>query len=516
MKHFYLLSLLLLLAASCSKSDSENNAETQDAAANVYSFDDQGGLVINTKVESHTAKDFEAKVSGKCWRCISLNRIKADGTVEKEQYLSDLSGTYATQYFFEMNHTFTYEKSDAFSGMICRNLQTAFDETTGNITDRNGKKLLTVVSINADNTLTTVVWGYNGDIVQGVYRSMTDEEYAQLQRISIEPNVSMKYAYDNDGQPIATTDAEKHSAGDFEEKVCGWCWKIIACNKIESDGTVAAEPYFSDMGGFVYRHFYFEKGRTIRYIHSDSNPFPVSQVLQTTFDEATGNVVDADGNKVVTIVSINADNTITALDGSGFIQLTYYPMTTKEYEQYKQSETQTPSSSPKIYSFDENGQLVIPGTAEGRSASLFAEKVCGKCWRCVDLHKINADGTLDKGYYLHMMDGGSPNHYAFETGSVTHYWFSDADPAWFRQTVPSNYDEESGNVTDANGYRFLTIVSINADGTLTAIDWLIGTRGDIVQATYRPMTAEGYAQFHGQCISLDTEDNTNKRPELEL
>ena len=180
------------------------------------------------------------------------------------------------------------------------------------------------------------------------------------------------------------------------------------------------------------------------------------------------------------------------------------------------SETPTPSSSPKIYSFDENGQLVIPGGVEQRTAKDFAEKVCGKCWRCVDLHKINTDGTLDKGYYLHMMDGASPNHYAFETGNVIHYWFSDADPAWFRQTIASSYDEESGNVTDANGYRFLTIVSVNADDTLTAIDWLIGARGDIVQATYRPMTAEGYAQFHGQCISLDTEDDTNKRPELEL
>ena len=176
---------------------------------------------------------------------------------------------------------------------------------------------------------------------------------------------------------------------------------------------------------------------------------------------------------------------------------------------------ETETSSPKVYSFDENGQLVIPGTAEGRTAAIYAEKICGKCWKCIDLHKINADGTLDEGYYLHGMDGVSPNHYAFETGSVTHYWFSDADPAWFRQTVASSYDEDSGNVTDANGYRFLTIVSINADGTLTAIDWLIGARGDIVQVTYRPMTAEGYAQFHEQCISLDTADG-NKRPELGL
>ena len=169
------------------------------------------------------------------------------------------------------------------------------------------------------------------------------------------------------------------------------------------------------------------------------------------------------------------------------------------------SETKPESSFPKIYSFDEEGQLVIPGGVKQRSANDFAEKVCGKCWKCIDLHKINADGTLDDGYYLDMMDGASLNHYAFETGSVTHYWISDAEPGWYRQTIAISYDEATGNMTDTNGHKFLTIVSINADGSLTAIDWDVAMRSDIVQATYRPMSAQEYEQYQAEARNLDNE-----------
>jgi len=144
------------------------------------------------------------------------------------------------------------------------------------------------------------------------------------------------YSFDENGQLVILTAKERRSAKDFAGKVCGSCWKIIRCNKINADGTVESGRYESDLLGFGFSCYYFEADSTIEYTRNDALPgtFPFSR--STLYDEDTGLMLDENGIPTISIVSINDDNTITLIlwdtPYPDPVQLTYKRMTETEYK----------------------------------------------------------------------------------------------------------------------------------------------------------------------------------------
>lgn len=325
----------------------------------MYSFGADGQLAIKGDVKRISAMDFANRLVGRCWYCTDLNKINADGSVDKSYYYDGAIGsTLPGPFYLDVRELIKYGSTPILPEITWfGRMQIQFNETTGDILTENGDRFLTLVSLSDADVLTTINWanGKDGDIVQGTYHPMTTEAYAQLCASAIDAEAygtAVKYEFDDAGNVFPVSNPVKHSARDFENLVCGKCWKVRWKSKINEDGTVSIEPYCTDMLGFTDYKYYFEKDSTIRFVETDANPFPVKEVFQTTFDEATGNVIDSNSNRIVTIVHIDLDGElIQVFDGHKYpdhVQLNYCPMTTKEYEQYKQSETPTPSSSPKI------------------------------------------------------------------------------------------------------------------------------------------------------------------------
>ena len=192
MKYIYLLSALLFLSA-CSKDDGGTGSEVENKEAerekipSAYSFDENGRLVILTTKERRSAKDFAEKVCGSCWRIIRYNKIDADGTVESRQYESDLVGFGFSRYYFEADSTIEYIHDDSLPGTFPFSHPTIYDEDTGLMLDENGIPIISIVSINDDNTLTLILWDNPyPDPLQLTYQRMTEKEYkALLERVRL-------------------------------------------------------------------------------------------------------------------------------------------------------------------------------------------------------------------------------------------------------------------------------------------------------------------------------------------
>ena len=116
-----------------------------------------------------------------------------------------------------------------------------------------------------------------------------------------------KYSLDENGDIVVANDNKAlRTAELFNSVVCGHCWKITNAEFLtkteEHDG-------FS-----VDSHFFFEKNACTIYCESD-NPTPIFKFnVKTSYNEESGKLISENNNEMLTIISINSDNTITAFE----------------------------------------------------------------------------------------------------------------------------------------------------------------------------------------------------------
>ena len=115
-------------------------------------------------------------------------------------------------------------------------------------------------------------------------------------------------------------------------------------------------------------------------------------------------------------------------------------------------------ATPK-YSLDENGDVVVANDNKAlRTTDLFNSVVCGHCWEVSNIE------------YLKDEYRGGANNFLFGKDSCTLY-FSKCDiPFQWKSKIKLTYDEISGKLTNDKKQEILTIISINPDNTITAID----------------------------------------------
>ena len=116
--------------------------------------------------------------------------------------------------------------------------------------------------------------------------------------------------------------------------------------------------------------------------------------------------------------------------------------------------------TPK-YSLDENGDVVVANDNKAlRTAELFNSVVCGHCWKITNKEFL-VKGEEWLGYSVY-------THFFFEADSCTIYGDTDNIPFLYKFKKGTNYDENTGKLKDKNNKDIVTIISINADNTITA------------------------------------------------
>ena len=138
-----------------------------------------------------------------------------------------------------------------------------------------------------------------------------------------------EYSFDSDGNIVLTnTSSSERSEAKFESIVCGHCWETSSIKKTNG----ATDEYIV---GFLVHKFYIANGTCICYTFTDSEPVVYKQQVNTTYNELTGKLTDTNGNELLTIISINSDNSITAYDTNAtpykYTILTMRPMQDDDY-----------------------------------------------------------------------------------------------------------------------------------------------------------------------------------------
>ena len=118
--------------------------------------------------------------------------------------------------------------------------------------------------------------------------------------------------------------------------------------------------------------------------------------------------------------------------------------------------------TPK-YSLDENGDVVVANDNKAlRTTDLFNSVVCGRCWKITNAEFLTKTEEHD-GFAI-------DSHFVFEKDSCTIYINRDYDPSMLKVKLRTNYDETSGKLTNEYNHVTLTLISINADHTITAFE----------------------------------------------
>ena len=118
--------------------------------------------------------------------------------------------------------------------------------------------------------------------------------------------------------------------------------------------------------------------------------------------------------------------------------------------------------TPK-YSLVENGDVVVANDNKAlRTTDLFNSVVCGRCWKITNAEFLTKTEEHD-GFAI-------DSHFFFEKDSCTIYINRDYDPSMLKVKIRTNYDETSGKLTNEYNHVTLTLISINADHTITAFE----------------------------------------------
>ena len=152
--------------------------------------------------------------------------------------------------------------------------------------------------------------------------------------------------------------------------------------------------------------------------------------------------------------------------------------------------------TPK-YSLDENGDVVVANDNKAlRTTDLFNSIVCGHCWKITNIEHLTKKESVN-------YDGYSEySHFVFEKDSCTIYINQDRDPFMFKVKLRTNYDETSGKLTNECNHVTLTLISINADHTITAFKKDYDNDPTIL--TLSPLSKEEYDKLESwtkQCMN---------------
>ena len=156
--------------------------------------------------------------------------------------------------------------------------------------------------------------------------------------------------------------------------------------------------------------------------------------------------------------------------------------------------------TPK-YSLDENGDVVVANDNKAlRTTDLFNSIVCGHCWTPTDIEIIDKRGEGLLGTSIYTFD--------FGTDSCTIYSRILSIPANAKWKAKISYDENTGKLFDNKNRELLTILSINADKTITAYDKVYNPYYII---TFSPMSEEAFKELDAQSETLqELYDRLNK------
>ena len=150
--------------------------------------------------------------------------------------------------------------------------------------------------------------------------------------------------------------------------------------------------------------------------------------------------------------------------------------------------------TPK-YSLDENGDVVVANDNKAlRTADLFNSVVCGRCWKITNAEFLTKTEEHD-GFAI-------DSHFVFEKDSCTIYINRDYDPSMLKVKLRTNYDETSGKLTNEYNHVTLTLISINADHTITAFKKDYDNDPTIL--TLSPLSKEEYDKLESwtkQCMN---------------
>ena len=150
--------------------------------------------------------------------------------------------------------------------------------------------------------------------------------------------------------------------------------------------------------------------------------------------------------------------------------------------------------TPK-YSLDENGDVVVANDNKAlRTTDLFNSVVCGRCWKITNAEFLTKTEEHD-GFAI-------DSHFFFEKESCTIYINRDYDPSMLKVKLRTNYDETSGKLTNEYNHVTLTLISINADHTITAFKK--GYDNDPTILTLSPLSKEEYDKLESwtkQCMN---------------
>ncbi|MBQ3772468.1 MAG: hypothetical protein IJT89_08855 [Bacteroidaceae bacterium] len=140
-----------------------------------------------------------------------------------------------------------------------------------------------------------------------------------------------KYTFDENGDVVVANDNKALRTTDlFNSVVCGHCWKVTNIEHTE----IKEEDCDGNRSDHI---FYIEKETCIVYTFTDAVPEGYKSVRKITYDENSGKITNEYNNVMLTIISINPDNTITAFDKRSHLYrsiLTLSPMSEEEYKTF--------------------------------------------------------------------------------------------------------------------------------------------------------------------------------------
>ena len=140
-----------------------------------------------------------------------------------------------------------------------------------------------------------------------------------------------KYTFDENGDVVVANDNKALRTTDlFNSVVCDHCWKVTNIEHTE----IKEEDCDGNRSDHI---FYIEKETCIVYTFTDAVPGGNKCVRKIAYDENSGKITNEYNNVMLTIISINPDNTITAYNKNSHLYrsiLTLSPMSEEEYKTF--------------------------------------------------------------------------------------------------------------------------------------------------------------------------------------